>query len=294
MPLAGSLTRGMSLSQLLWRCAYRSLSHVAFELTSGPVPKEKRRCGVLARKVGMMNVWDRTGVRHPITVLCIDRCHVIQVKEPQPSDRRGRWGLQLGAGPKRPYKTNKALRYHFASAGVEPKQTLAEFLVHKDDVLPVGQELRANFFLPGQFVDVTGTSIGKGFQGPMKRWGFKGGGASHGNSKAHRSHGSTGQSTAPGRTFPGKKMAGRMGGDRVTVQSLRVFRIDEPRNLIYVRGAVPGNSGNWVRIRDAVRKPRVSSLSIDVGTTFEKGDSLTESQMLGVRDWESPVVAASL
>jgi large subunit ribosomal protein L3 len=204
----------------------------------------------------MMNLWDEKAVRHPITVLCVDRCHVVQVKEPQANDIRDRWAVQVGAGPKRPYKTNKSLRYHFAKAGVEPKQKAVEFLVPKDAIIPVGTEMRASHFQPGQHVDVTGTSIGKGFQGPMKRWGFKGGNASHGNSKAHRSHGSTGMSTKPGRTFKGKKMAGRMGGDKVTVQNLLVYRVDEPRNLIYIRGAVPGNSGNWVRVRDAVKKPQ--------------------------------------
>lgn len=232
----------------------------------------------------MMNIWDSAGVRHPVTVLCIDRCHVIQVKEPQSSDRRRRWAVQVGAGPKRPYKTNKAERFHCASAGVEPKQELSEFLVEKEHVLPVGYEFRADFFLPGQFVDLTGISIGKGFQGPMKRWGFKGGSASHGNSKAHRSHGSTGQSTAPGRTFPGKRMAGRMGGDRKTVQSLRVFRVDSPRNLIYVRGPVPGNSGNWVRIRDAVKKSSVSLT--ERGDTGDETVRPTQSEQLGVVHWD--------
>jgi large subunit ribosomal protein L3 len=232
----------------------------------------------------MMNIWDSQGTRHPISVMCVDRCHVLQVKEPQFTDRRERWAVQVGAGPKRPYKVNKAARYHFAHAGVEPKQEVCEFHVQKDAIVPVGTELRASHFTPGQFVDVTGTSIGKGFQGPMKRWGFKGGSASHGNSKAHRSHGSTGQSTAPGRTFPGKKMAGRMGGDRVTAQNLRVIRTDEPRNLIYVRGAVPGNSGNWVRVRDAVKK----SLPPSNAGTFS-GGLLGD----GVIEWEKRVTVST-
>jgi large subunit ribosomal protein L3 len=249
-------------------------------LTSGPIPPERRRSGLLARKVGMMNLWDSGSIRHPITVLCVDRCHVLQIKEPQISEKRGRWALQVGAGPQRPYKTNKSLRYHFAKAGVEPKQEVTEFLVPKDAVVPVGTELRASHFQPGQFVDVTGISIGKGFQGPMKRWGFKGGNATHGNSKAHRSHGSTGMSTKPGRTFKGKKMAGRMGGDQVTVQNLRVYRVDDPRNLIYVRGAVPGNSGNWVRVRDAVKKPSPTFVdpidSTELVTGGLRGDGVIE------------------
>lgn len=213
-----------------------------------------RPCGVIGRKVGMMSLWDDNGVHHPITVVCVDRCHVLQVKPPNPNDHKKRWGLQLGAGPKRPYKTNKAQRYHFAKAGVEPKQKVVEFMVHESLCIPVGSELRANHFEPGQYVDVTGTSIGKGTQGVMKRWGFKGGPASHGCSKAHRKAGSIGMSTKPGRVFKGKKMAGRMGNDRKTVQSLMVFRVDNERNLIFVRGPVPGKSGNWVVVRDAVRK----------------------------------------
>lgn len=217
---------------------------------------EHRPCGVLARKVGMLSLWDEEGTRHPITVLCVDRCHVISVSSPSPNDHRNRWRIQVGAGPKRPYKTNKAQRYHCAKAGVEPKHKLVGFSVHEMFKLPIGVEIRANHFIPGQMVDVTGTSIGKGTQGVMKRWGFKGGPATHGCSKAHRKGGSIGQSTQPGRVFKGKKMAGRLGNDRVTVQNLLVHRIDNVRNLIYVRGAVPGHSGNWVRVRDAVKKLR--------------------------------------
>lgn len=213
-----------------------------------------RPCGLLARKIGMMNLWDDDGIRHPITVLCVDRCHVLRVREPHASDRKERWGIQVGAGPKRPYKTLKALRYHCAKAGVEPKQKICEFLVNKMFTVPVGTELRANHFEAGQYVDVTGTSIGKGTQGVMKRWGFAGGPASHGCSKAHRKAGSIGMSTKPGRVFKGKKMAGRMGNEKKTVQNLMVYRIDNVRNLIYLRGAVPGHSGNWVQVRDAVRK----------------------------------------
>ena len=215
---------------------------------------EHRPCGVLARKLGMMNLWDDLGTRHAITALCIDRCHITNVTEPNPNDHRKRWRIQVGAGPKRPYKTKKAHRYHCARAGVEPKQKLVEFCVHEIFKLPIGTELRANHFVPGQYVDVTGTSIGKGTQGVMKRWGFAGGPASHGTSKAHRKGGSIGMSTKPGRVFKGKKMAGRMGNKRKTVQNLMVFRVDAKRNLIFVRGAIPGNSGGWVRVRDAVKK----------------------------------------
>lgn len=216
--------------------------------------REHRAVGALAHKVGMMNIWDGSGERHAITVLCIDRCHVIQVKPPQLTERRERWGIQVGAFPRRPYKTPKPQRYHCAKAGVEPKRKFAEFLVDEEHLLPVGTEIRADHFRPGQFIDIAGTSIGKGTQGVMKRWGFGGGPASHGCSKAHRSAGSTGMSTKPGRVFKGKKMAGRMGNKRKTVFSLQIQRIDPERNLIYVRGAVPGNAGGAVEVRSGVKK----------------------------------------
>mmetsp|Transcript_12025 Transcript_12025/g.24489 ORF Transcript_12025/g.24489 Transcript_12025/m.24489 type:complete len:322 (-) Transcript_12025:678-1643(-) len=218
---------------------------------------ESRRVGLLARKVGMMNSWEADGTRVTLTVLCVDRCHVLQVKEPHPQQRRPWYGVQVGAGPKRPYQVAKPQRYHFAKAGVEPKQKVVEFQVTPDALLPPGTELRATHFVVGQKVDVTGTSIGKGFQGPMKRWGFGGLPASHGVSKAHRSHGSTGQRSQPGKIFKGKKMAGQMGRKRVTVQSLNIWKVDGPRNLLWLKGHVPGHSGNWVRVFDATRARQV-------------------------------------
>lgn len=259
--------------------AFRRLSTSASEVRLPNREGYLRPCGVIARKVGMMNLWDDDGTRHPITVLCVDRNHVLQVRPPNKNDKKGRWGLQVGAGPVRPYKANKALRYHCAQAGVEPKQKIKEFLVHESLKIPVGTELRAGHFTPGQYVDVSGTSIGKGFQGVMKRWGFKGGPASHGCSKAHRKPGSIGMSTKPGRVFKGKKMPGRMGNDRKTVQSLLMYRVDNERNLLYVRGPVPGNSGNWVEVRDAILKmkpgddlqPALRSLPDDVMEWKKKG-----------------------
>lgn len=243
-----------------------------------------RPCGLLARKIGMMNLWDNEGTRHPITVLCVDRCHVLKVRPPNPNDHKERWGIQIGAGPKRPYKTSKPLRYHCAKAGVEPKQKLVEFMINKVFTIPVGTELRANHFEPGQYVDVTGTSIGKGTQGVMKRWGFAGGPASHGCSKAHRKAGSIGMSTKPGRVFKGKKMAGRMGNKKRTVQNVMVYRVDNERNLIYVRGAIPGHSGNWVVVRDAVRK-------------LKKGCPVPEPLRFStdaVLEWKKPGLTAAL
>lgn len=245
---------------------------------------EHRPCGLLARKVGMMSLWDTEGVRHPITVLCVDRCHVLSLIAPNPRDRKHKWRIQVGAGPKRPYKTPKPIRYHCAKAGVEPKQKIVEFCVHELFKLDVGTELRANHFAAGQYVDVTGTSIGKGTQGVMKRWGFKGGPASHGTSKAHRKGGSTGMSTKPGRVFKGKKMAGKMGNERVTVRKLLVYRIDAVRNLIYVRGAVPGNSGNWVRVRDSV-------LMIKRG---QQAPPALGRSTDGLMEWKQPGLVAAL
>jgi 50S ribosomal protein uL3 len=157
--------------------------------TTATAPSRPRRSGVIAIKAGMTQEWDHWGVRIPLTVLWIDDCQVVQVKRPE-SD--GYWGLQLGAGAKRPKQLPSSLRGHYAAAGVPLKRKLAEFRITADAQLPVGAELRASHFVAGQFVDVTGTSIGKGFQGVMKRWGFAGQPASHGNSLAHRGAGSTG------------------------------------------------------------------------------------------------------
>eukprot|EP00871_Galdieria_phlegrea_P005347 jgi/Galph1/5813/GphlegSOOS_G4491.1 len=212
------------------------------------------RTGVLARKAGMMQLWDDLGVMHPCTVLVIDRCQVVYVNPVK--DSEGRVGLQVGAGLERPYQMKKFLRMHFAYNGVEPKQKLAEFRVSEDAIVPVATELKANHFVVGQYVDVIGTSKGKGTQGAMRRWGFAGLGASHGVSKAHRSIGSVGGGRSRHQETPkGKKMAGKMGNKRVTVQSLEILRIDSERNLLYVHGAVPGHRGSWVRVRDAKKKP---------------------------------------
>lgn len=248
------LLRGRPL-RAAWRAGQQAAELAAWAGKRDMVrPREHREVGVLAHKVGMMNLWDGSGTRYPITVLCIDRCHVTQVKPPQPFEKRRRWGVQVGAFPRRPYKTPKPQRYHCAKAGVEPKRKFVEFLVDEEQLLPVGKEIRADHFRVGQFVDVAGTTIGKGTQGVMKRWGFSGGPASHGCSKAHRKAGSIGMSTAPGKVFKGKKMAGKMGNRRKTVFNLQVHRIDPERNLIFVRGAVPGNSGGAVEVRSAVQK----------------------------------------
>ena len=211
------------------------------------------RTGVIARKLGMTRVFDDAGQHVPVTVLHLDGCQVVAVRD---QDRDGYCALQLGAGKAKPKNVPKAMRGHFAKARVEPKKRMVEFRVSSDAVLEVGDEITANHFVPGQRIDVTGQSIGKGFAGSMKRHNFHGTRATHGVSISHRAHGSTGQCQDPGRVFKGKKMAGHLGDARVTVQNLTVVQVDEGRGLVLVRGAVPGAEGGWVLVRDAVKRPR--------------------------------------
>ncbi len=209
------------------------------------------RSGVIAQKVGMMRVFTDAGEHVPATVLRLANCQVVAHRT---KDRDGYVALQLGAGTRRVGNVSKAERGHFAAAKVEPKRKLAEFRVGEDELIPVGAEITADHFVVGQYVDVTGTSIGKGFAGPMKRWNFGGLRASHGVSISHRSHGSTGGRQDPGKTFKNKKMAGHMGVDRVTTLNLKVVMTDVERGLVLVEGAVPGAKGGWITLRDAIKK----------------------------------------
>ena len=209
------------------------------------------RSGVIAQKVGMIRVFTAAGEHVPVTVLRLDGCQVVAHLT---KDRNGYTAVQLGIGRAKVKNVSKAERSRFAVAKVEPKMKLAEFRVEEDALLPVGAEITADHFIVGQFVDVTGTSTGKGFAGAMKRWNFGGLRASHGVSISHRSHGSTGGRQDPGKTFKNKKMAGHLGTERVTTLSLRVVETDTERGLILVEGAVPGTSGSWIYVRDAVKK----------------------------------------
>lgn len=210
------------------------------------------RSGVIAQKIGMTRVYNEAGEHIPVTVLRMENCQVVAHRT---QEKNGYTAVQLGVGLAKVKNTSKALRGHFAAAGVEPKAKIAEFRVSRENLIEVGAEITADHFVPGQKVDVTGTSIGKGFQGVMKRHNFGGGRASHGNSISHRSHGSTGQRQDPGKVFKNKKMAGHMGSVRVTTQNLEVVSTDKERGLILVRGAVPGSKGSWIMVRDAVKAP---------------------------------------
>jgi len=209
------------------------------------------RSGVIAQKLGMTRVFTEAGEHVPVTVLQLLQCQVVAHRT---KDKNGYIALQLGSGPRRTNNMNKADRGYFAKAKVEPRRKLAEFRVTEDALIPVGAEITADHFVAGQFVDVCGISIGKGFAGGMKRWNFGGLRASHGVSVSHRSIGSTGGRQDPGKTFKNKKMPGHMGVDRVTTLNLKIVRTDAERGLLLIEGAVPGAKGGWITVRDAVKK----------------------------------------
>ena len=209
------------------------------------------RSGVIAQKIGMSRVFTEAGAHVPVTVLRLANCQVVAHRT---MEKNGYVALQLGSGTRKVKNVTKAERGNFAMAKVEPKRKVTEFRVSEDALIPVGAEITADHFLPGQYVDVTGTSIGKGFAGGMKRWNFGGLRASHGVSVSHRSIGSTGGRQDPGKTFKNKKMPGHLGVDRVTTLNLKVVQTDVERGLVLVEGAVPGAKGGWITVRDAVKK----------------------------------------
>jgi large subunit ribosomal protein L3 len=207
----------------------------------------------------MTRLFLEDGRQVPVTVLQLDE---LQVVAQRTADKDGYTAVQLGAGAAKAKRTSQAMRGHFTAANVAPKRKVAEFRVDPDNLIPVGAEITADHYVAGQYVDISGTSIGKGFAGVMKRHNFAGLRASHGVSVSHRSHGSTGQRQDPGKVFKGKKMAGHMGAVRVTTQNLEVVRTDADRGLIMVKGAVPGNKGGWVTIKDAVKKAAPKDLPL--------------------------------
>ena len=241
------------------------------------------RSGVLAQKIGMTRLFTESGEHVPVTVLRLGNCQVIGHRT---KEKNGYVALQLGAGMRKAQSTTKADRGHFAVAKVEPKRKLAEFRVDEEGLIPIGAEITADHFVVGQFVDVTGTSTGKGWAGPMKRWNFAGLRASHGVSISHRSHGSTGGRQDPGKTFKNKKMAGHLGVDRVTTLNLKVRQTDVVRGLILVEGAVPGVKGGWIMVRDAVKKKLPSG--VPKPGKFKLADGAPEAKA----DEQAPEAAA--
>jgi large subunit ribosomal protein L3 len=209
------------------------------------------RSGIIAKKLGMTRLFMADGRQVPVTVLQMENVQVVAQRLPETD---GYTAVQLGAGNAKTKRTTQPMRGHFARASVAPKRKLVEFRVAPENMIGVGEELTADHYFAGQYVDVAGTSIGKGFAGAMKRHNFKGLRATHGVSISHRSHGSTGQCQDPGKVFKGKKMAGHMGAAKVTTQNLQVIRTDADRGLIMVKGAVPGSKGGWVTVKDAVKK----------------------------------------
>ncbi|HEV2186125.1 MAG TPA: 50S ribosomal protein L3 [Stellaceae bacterium] len=228
------------------------------------------RTGLIAQKLGMSRVFTDDGSHVPVTVLRIDNCQVVAHRT---QDRDGYTALQLGVGGAKVKNVSKPMRGHYAAAKVEPKAHLAEFRVSEDALVPVGAEITAAHFVAGQYVDVVGTSIGKGFAGGIKRHNFGGLRATHGVSISHRSLGSTGQRQDPGKTFKNKKMAGHLGDERVTTLNLRVVATDAARGVLMLKGSVPGSDGGWVLIRDAVKRAAPADLPFPAAL---RGDEIPE------------------
>ena len=211
------------------------------------------RTGLIAKKLGMTRLFKEDGTHVPVTVLHLD---TVQVVDARTQERDGYTAVQLGISLAKVKNVTKPQRGHYARVKVEPRKKLVEFRVAADAVLEPGAVITAAHFVPGQKVDVTGTSKGKGFAGGMKRWNFAGLEASHGVSVSHRSLGSTGNRQDPGKTFKNKKMPGHLGQDRITTMNLEIARVDVEQGLIMVRGAIPGAKGDYVLVRDAVKRAR--------------------------------------
>ncbi|MBY0580293.1 MAG: 50S ribosomal protein L3 [Rickettsiales bacterium] len=212
---------------------------------------KESRCGVIAKKIGMTQIFKDNGEVIPVTVLHVDENVVLSVKN---EEKNGYDSLQTAAFDQKMQRLSKSIRGIFEKAKVAPKKKIKEFSINKKYALKVGDVINVNHFKKGQYVDITGTSIGKGYAGVMKRHNFKGLEASHGVSISHRSAGSTGQCQDPGKVFKGKKMAGRLGGEKVTKQNILIVDIDSELNVLLVKGAVPGNKNGYLYIRDAIKK----------------------------------------
>ena len=215
------------------------------------------RTGLICKKLGMSRIFDSNGSHIPVTVLHLDNCHVISsITE----EKNGYSALQIGVGKIKDKKLSKSMKGHFKKNKVEPKLKLSEFRVSPENLIDNGTEIVASHFVNGQFVDATGTSIGKGFAGAMKRHNFGGLRASHGVSISHRSHGSTGQCQDPGKVFKGKKMAGHMGDKLRTIQNIEIIKSDIDNNLLYLKGSIPGSKNTEVLVKKSVKN--ISKLTI--------------------------------
>lgn len=245
-------------------------------LEERPMQFESRRAGVIAVKAGMMQDWDEYGARVPLTVLWIDECTVVRHKHQQ---RDGVTSLVLGCSAKRPKQLHPRQLGEYAAAGVTPKRKLWECKVTEDALLPAGTMIGAAHFKAGQYLDISGVTKGKGFAGVMKRWNFAGQNATHGNTKHHRAPGSIGGRTDPGKVWKGKKMPGHLGCERVTFKNIWVYKVDPARNLLFVRGQVPGPQGSFVYVRDAFRWKWAERQAAQLPFPTFLGEALPEVQV---------------
>ncbi len=226
------------------------------------------RTGLIAKKLGMSRIFKEDGTHVPVTVLHLE---TLQVVDTRTQARDGYTAVQLGIGTAKVKNVTKPNRGHFARVKVEPKKKLVEFRVAEDALLESGATLTAAHFVVGQKVDVTGTSKGKGFAGGMKRWNFRGLEATHGVSVSHRSLGSTGNRQDPGKTFKNKKMGGHLGDERITTLNLEVALVDVEKNLLMIRGAIPGGKNGFVLVRDAIKKARHADAPYPAGLAAASG-----------------------
>ena len=238
---------------------------------------------IIGKKIGMTQIFDENGKVVPVTVVEAGPCVVVQKKT---IEKDGYEAIQVGFGEIREKLVNKPRKGHFAKAGVSLRRTLKEFRLEDCSAYEVGQEIKADLFVAGDKIDVSGVSKGKGFQGAMKRHNFGGKEATHGVLKAHRSIGGTGMREWPGRVLKGKKMAGQMGNETVSVQNLKVFGVDTAENLIFVEGAVPGANGTFVLVTDAIKKEQ-KDLPIPTMAAAQNADAGTEQ----VTETETAAVA---
>ena len=237
------------------------------------------RCGLITRKLGMSRVFNDNGEHVPVTILRLENVEVLSIKS---IEKNGYTAVQLGFGDKKAKNVSKPLKGFFAKSKVTPKEKIAEFRVSEDALLKVGDKLSVNHFITGQKVDVVGVSQGKGFSGAMKRHNFGGMQATHGVSISHRSHGSTGNSQDPGRTWKGKKMAGQYGNVRKTTQNLKIVQLLEAEDLILVEGSVPGSKNGFVILRDAIKSKTPDKVpfpaGLRAGNVSNNDDALSTSQ----------------